>query len=130
MRLLVGVVALFGTFLAADVALACKESLGEGPTDKKVARKICAVLKGDDSILLVSVKESILYLDISPALYREMRADRPKGEDLVRLWITGMQKESRREGKSVTVWVYVDRTKSIEGQVSILGEKKVKWLLP
>ena len=48
-------------FSAAPV-FACLQSTGESEKDKKVPARVCNALKGDSSILMESVQESILYV--------------------------------------------------------------------
>ena len=111
----------------AAPAHACLQSTGESENDKKVAAQICNKLKGISDILMLSVQESILYVDISRELYDEMMMDKLSAHQLIQTYIRGMEAESGH--KVVTVWVYVNKVKVIEGATSWTGEDKIKFLL-
>lgn len=106
---------------------ACLQSHGKSEKDKQVADRICKVFNGIPSILMMSVQETILYVDISRDFYDEMMRDKLSAIKMVKIWMQGMRKESGEQ--IVTVWVYVDKIKVIEGNTSWTGEDKIKFLL-
>ncbi len=107
--------------------LACTKSHGKTQKDKDVAAKMCSVFKEVPDIIMMSVNESILYVDVTRSFYNLMQQDKITGTKLVKSWMNGMKQESGQ--KVVTVWVYTDKIKVIEGQSSWTGEDKVKFLL-
>lgn len=111
---------------SAAPVLACSQSDGKSEKDKQVASRICEVFKDNPYILMISVQESILYVDISRQFYDEMMRDKFTTKKLIKLWMLGMRKESGK--RTVTVWVYVDKVKVIEGNTSWTGEDKIVFL--
>lgn len=109
----------------ATPVIACSQSDGKSKKDKQVAARICKVFKDFPGILMISVQESILYVDISKVFYNEMMKDKLETKKLIKIWMRGMRKESGK--KIVTVWVYVDTIKVIEGNTSWTGEDKFKF---
>ena len=105
---------------------ACLQSDGKSEKDKQVAERICKVFKGIPDILMMSVQETILYVDISREFYDEMMKDKLSATKMVKIWMRGMRAESGEQ--IVTVWVYVDKIKVIEGNTSWTGEDKIKFL--
>ena len=105
---------------------ACSLSDGKSEKDKQVAEQICKVFKDIPDILMISVQEMILYVDLSREFYDDMMRDKLSAIKMVKLWMTGMRKESGEQ--IVTVWVYVDKIKVIEGDTSWTGEDKIKFL--
>jgi len=55
-----------------------------------------------------------------------MKLDKISATNLVNRWMNEFRGESGN--KVVTVWVYTEKVKVIEGQTSRLGEDKVKFL--
>ncbi len=123
-RIICVVLSIIILFLAVQ-AMACAQSSGKSKKDKQVAARICQVFKDIPDILMISVQESILYVDISKAFYNEMMMDKLEAKKLIKLWMRGMRKESGK--KIVTVWVYVDTIKVMEGATSWTGEDKFKF---
>jgi hypothetical protein len=119
-------VAILFVFLISDEASACEKSTGKTEKDKEVAKKMCAVFKEMPDVEAMTVDDSILHVDVSEAFYRQLASDRDRGSQVVRNWMTGLQQESGR--RSVTVWVYWDKKKRIEGDTTITGEKRVRFL--
>jgi len=118
---------LFALFLMPlNNLVACTISDGKTPKDKEVAAKMCSVFKDAPDIIMMSVNESILYVDVARDFYDAMNLDKISGTKLVKMWMLGMRKESGE--KVVTVWVYTDKVKVIEGDTSWTGEEKVKFL--
>lgn len=105
---------------------ACSLSDGESEKDKQVAERICKVFKDIPDIRMISVQETILYVDISREFYGEMMRDKLSGIKMIKTWMRGMRNESGEQ--IVTVWVYVDKIKVIEGNTSWTGEDKIKFL--
>ena len=75
---------------------------------------------------MMSAQESILYVDISRSFYDHMMRDKLTSKELIKLWMRGMRKESGK--RSVTVWIYVDKVKVIEGDTLWTGEDKINFL--
>lgn len=105
---------------------ACTKSEGKTEKDKKVATKMCSVFKDIPDILMMSVNESILYVDVSRDFYDAMRLDKISGTKLIKSWMNGLRQETGR--KAVTVWVYSDKIKVIEGDTSWTGEDEVEFV--
>lgn len=105
---------------------ACTQSEGKTEKDKEVASKMCSVFKDIPDILMMSVNESILYVDVSRDFYNAMRLDKTSGTKLVKSWLNGLRQETGR--KAVTVWVYSDKIKVIEGDTSWTGEDEVEFV--
>lgn len=107
---------------------ACRQSHGKSEKDKQVAERICRVFKDIPDILMMSVQEMILYVDISRQFYDAMMSDKLSATELITIWMRAMRKEY---GQSVvTVWVYVDTIKVMEGDTSWTGEDRIKFLIP
>lgn len=111
---------------SATQTLACSQSDGKSEKDRRMAARICKVFKDDPHILMMSVQDSILYVDVSRVFYDDMKKDILTSKKLIKLWMRGMRKESEKQ--PVTVWVYVDNVKVIEGDTSLTGEDKVNFL--
>ena len=107
-------------------ALACSQSHGKSEKDKQVAARICEVFKDNPHILMMSAQESILYVDISRTFYDEMMRDKLTSKELIKVWLRGMRVESGN--RAVTVWIYVNKVKVIEGNTSWTGEDKFNFL--
>jgi len=112
--------------LSASTVLACSLSHGESEKDKQVAARLCKVFRDIPDIRMMSVQESILYVDITKQFYKGMMADKLEAKKLIKLWMRGMRQEHGRP--SVTVWIYVDKIKVIEGDTSWTGEDKISFL--
>lgn len=126
MKRLMLLVILFVVITSGNV-FACSQSGGKSNKDKQVASKMCSVFKSITEILMMSVQDSILYVDVSRDFYNAMRFDKITGTKLVQSWMNGLRQETGN--KAVTVWVYVDTVKVIEGNTSWSGEDQVKYLL-
>jgi len=119
--------------VSASSALACPKTHGKSPQDKAVADKLCkqepfTTLK--DWIILTSVQESILYLDITPDMYRGFRQDHLTAKGVIGNLSRVFQKTYSGSGrlKTVTVWFYVNKEKMITADRSGGGgETKVKF---
>lgn len=105
---------------------ACTKSEGKTEKDKEVASKMCSVFKSIPDILMMSVNESILYVDVSRDFYNAMQLDKISGTKLVKSWMNGMRQETGK--KAITIWIYSDKIKVIEGQTSWTGEDEVEFL--
>jgi hypothetical protein len=64
---------------------ACLQSDGKSEKDKQVAERICEVFKGIPDILMMSVQETILYVDISREFYDEMMKDKLSATKMVKI---------------------------------------------
>lgn len=114
------------TLTPINKVFACSQSGGKTQKDEKVAEKMCSVFKDIPDILMMSVNESILYVDVSRGFYNEMKQDKISGTKFVKKLMTGMRQETGR--KSVTVWIYTDKEKVIEGDTTITGGDEVEYL--
>jgi len=117
---------LFLSIIPLQSAYACTKSEGKTDKDKKVASKMCSVFKDIPDILMMSVNESILYVDVSRDFYNAMQLDKISGIKLVKSWMSGMRQETGN--KAITVWIYTDKIKVIEGETSWTGEDNVEFL--
>lgn len=106
--------------LLHPVGFGCMKHDGKTAEDKKVAAAICKVFEGNEGIPMMSVHESILYVDITRAFFAAMQQDKIKAHGLIALWMKGLRQETGRH--AVTVWVYVEKVKVAEGETSWLGE--------
>lgn len=106
---------------------ACSLSSGESKKDKEIAARMCAVHKDTPAILMMSVQQTILYVDVTRGFYDVMRIKKFDATKLVKTWLRGLRTET---GNAIaTVWVYADKVKVIEGETTWTGEDKVKFLL-
>ncbi len=127
--LLICVTAALYYLASAPPLLACAQSHGNSATDTQVARRICDTVTSprlNKHILMMSVNESILYVDISRQFYNEMLLDRAGTKSLVKQWMRLMRKETSKQ--AVTVWIYVNKAKVIKGETRWTGEDKVSFL--
>lgn len=123
---LVGV--LVAGMLPAQVAVACKTSVGETAKEKKVAADVCKIYEKNVDVESVWVKGPIMGINISERLYRGLRDDRVGADKVVRDWLGVVQAASGKT--AVGVWVFWDSTKVIEGDVNVKGEKVVRFVRP
>ncbi len=94
-------------------------------TDSEVAEQIKGQLKNNADVEFVVVKGTLLQLHITQSLYNRLATDRERGRKIV---ITLMQSMKQLTGSSdVTVWVYTDKEKMIEGRVKDWGGDNVQY---
>ena len=94
-------------------------------TDREVAEQIKTQLKNNPEVEAVMVKGHLLQLHITQTLYNRLATDRERGRKIV---LTLMQSMKRLTGSTdVTVWVYADKEKMIEGKVKDWGGDNVQY---
>ena len=94
-------------------------------TDKEVAGKIRSQLGNHPEIEAVIVKGHLLQLHVALGLYQRLATDRERGRKIVLIL---MQSMKRLTGLSdVTIWIYCEKKKVIEGQVKDWGGDNVKY---
>jgi len=106
---------LFLMILAASNALGCSLSGGASGKDKAIAREVCNAYSTIKDILMISVEDSLLRVDISRELYRSMVHDRITGNQGVRGLAMQFQVDSKRR-RVVSVMLYVNGVELIRGQ--------------
>ena len=95
------------------------------PTDQEVAEQITTQLKNNPDVEAVIVKGHLLQLHITQDLYARLATDRERGRKIV---LTLMQSMKQLTGSTdVTVWVYTDKEKMIEGRVKDWGGDNVQY---
>jgi hypothetical protein len=117
------------TTMAATVSEECQRmGLGKSERDILGARAICAVVEPAgwlDQIQLIRVEDSIATLNITRPLYVTLAADRVSAQAQVASMLDSLRRTSG--GDAVTLWIYSDRVRVIEGDSSG-GEPRVKFL--
>ena len=94
-------------------------------SDTEVAEQIKSQLKHNPDVEAVIVKGHLLQLHITQSLYNRLATDRERGRKIV---LTLMQSMKQLTGSSdVTVWVYTDKEKMIEGRVKDWGGDNVQY---
>ncbi len=93
--------------------------------DSTIAQEIQSQLGNSPDIESVAVKGPLLQLHISTSLYHRLTTDRERGRKIV---LTLMQAMKRlTELSDVTVWIYSENEKVIEGKVKDWGGDNVKF---
>ncbi len=94
-------------------------------SDIDVAEQIKSQLKNNPEVEAVIVKGHLLQLHITQSLYNRLATDRERGRKIV---LTLMQSMKQLTGSSdVTVWVYTEKEKMIEGRVKDWGGDNVQY---
>ena len=94
-------------------------------TDMNVAEEIRRQLGNNPDVEAVIVKEHLLQLHVTQELYHRMATDRERGRKIV---LTLMQSMKRLTGShDVTIWIYCNKEKVIEGQVKDWGGDNVNY---
>ena len=106
-----------------------RKGLGKSERDILAARAICAVFEPTGSLAqieLIRVDDTIATVNITRALYETLARDRVSAQANVASMLDSLRRPSG--GPSVTVWIYSDRVRVIEGDSSG-GEPRVKFLV-
>ncbi len=94
-------------------------------TDQEVAQQIQSQLKNNPDVESVVVKGHLLQLHFTQNLYHRLAIDRERGRKIV---LTLMQSMKRLTGSTdVTVWIYSEKEKVIEGRVKDWGGDNVQY---
>ena len=94
-------------------------------TDKEVAQQIQGQLRNNPDVESVVVKGRLLQLHITQKLYHRLAIDRERGRKIV---LTLMQSMKRLTGSTdVTIWIYAEKEKVIEGRVKDWGGDNVQY---
>ncbi|MCA9471274.1 MAG: hypothetical protein MRJ96_07555 [Nitrospirales bacterium] len=94
-------------------------------SDNAIAEEIKTLLKNSSDVETVIVKGHLLRLHITQSLYNRFANDRERGRKIVLML---MQSMKRLTGSSdVTVWIYTDQEKVIEGRVKEWGGDNVQY---
>ena len=96
-------------------------------TDEQVAERIRAQLGQTAAVDDLLVKGDLLQLHVSEEFYRRLAVDRDRGRKIV---LTLMQQMKSFTGRQdVTVRVYSQNEKLIEGKVKAFGGDNVAYML-
>ena len=94
-------------------------------TDREVAEEIQRQLGINTDVEAVVVKGQLLQLHCTQELYHRLANDRERGRKIV---LTLMRSMKQPTGSAdVTVWVYCDKEKVIEGKVKDFGGDNVQY---
>lgn len=94
--------------------------------DAEAAKVIEQQLGASSDIEQVVVKGNVLQVHVSESLYGRLAVDRERGRKIV---LALMQQMKRLTGEAdVTVWLYVQKEKVIEGKVKAWGGDNVMYL--
>lgn len=91
-----------------------------------IAEAIKKQLGANPDVGQVTVHGTLLKLHIAPNLYQRLASDRDRGRKIVLLLMQQMKQLTGEQ--DVTVWVYCNREKLIEGKVMNWGGDNVNYL--
>ena len=94
-------------------------------SDKAVTEQIELLLKDYSDVEAVIVKGHLLQLHITPSFYNRLASDRERGRKIVLSLMQTMKKLT--ESSDVTIWIYSDKEKVIEGRVKEWGGDNVQY---
>ena len=101
--------------------------MSEATTDEQVVERIRAQLGQSGAVEDVLVKGDLLQLHVTEEFYRRLAVDRERGRKIV---LTLMQQMKSLTGlQDVTVRVYSQNEKMIEGKVKKFGGDNVAYML-
>ncbi len=96
-------------------------------TDERVAEHIRAQLGQSGAVDDLLVKGDLLQLHVTEELYRRLAVDRDRGRKIVLMLMQQMKSLTGRQ--DVTVRVYSQNEKMIEGKVKAFGGDNVTYML-
>ena len=96
-------------------------------TDEQVVERIRAQLGQTGAVDEVSVKGDLLQLHVTEEFYRRLAVDRDRGRKIVLMLM--QQMKSLTGLQDVTVRVYSQNEKLIEGKVKSFGGDNVSYML-
>jgi hypothetical protein len=117
------------TTMTATFSEECqRKGLGKSERDLLSARALCAVVEPAgwvEKIELIRVEDSIATLNITRPLFDTLAGDRVSAQASVGGMLDSLRRTSG--ASSVTIWIYSDRVRVIEGESSG-GEPRVKFV--
>ena len=96
-------------------------------TDEQIVERIRAQLGQSGAVDEVSVKGDLLQLHVTEEFYRRLAVDRDRGRKIVLMLM--QQMKSLTGLQDVTVRVYSQNEKLIEGKVKSFGGDNVSYML-
>ncbi len=96
-------------------------------TDEQVAERLRAQLGPSGAVDELSVKGDLLQLHVTEEFYRRLAMDRDRGRKIVLMLM--QQMKSLTGLQDVTVRVYSQNEKMIEGKVKAFGGDNVTYML-
>ena len=94
--------------------------------DEEIAQQIRAQLGAKTEVEQLLVKGHLLQLHVTENFYNRLAVDRERGRKIV---LALMQKmKMLTESQDVSVWIYCNKEKVVEGQVKEWGGDNVKYL--
>ena len=96
-------------------------------TDEQIAERIRALLGQTGAVEEVLVKGDLLQLHVTEEFYRRLAVDRDRGRKIVLMLMQQMKSLTGRQ--DVTVRVYSQNEKMIEGKVKAFGGDNVTYML-
>ncbi len=96
-------------------------------TDEQIGERIRAQLGQSGAVDEVSVKGDLLQLHVTEEFYRRLAVDRDRGRKIVLMLM--QQMKSLTGLQDVTVRVYSQNEKLIEGKVKAFGGDNVSYML-
>jgi len=101
--------------------------MSEVMTDEQIVERIRAQLGQSGAVDEVSVKGDLLQLHVTEEFYRRLAVDRDRGRKIVLMLM--QQMKSLTGLQDVTVRVYSQNEKLIEGKVKSFGGDNVSYML-
>ena len=96
------------------------------PTDEEIAKHIRTQLGSTKEVEQLVVKGRLLQMHVTEGFYNRLAVDRERGRKIV---LALMQRMKSLTGtQDVSVWIYCNNEKVVEGQVKEWGGDNVKYL--
>ena len=102
------------------------ELMNEQRQDQEIAEGIKAKLGENPDVTQVIVKGKLLQIHVTESLYNRMSLDRERGRKIVLSLMQSMK--TLTSSSDVTVWVYCNNEKMIEGKVKQWGGDNVMYV--
>jgi len=94
--------------------------------DEEIARQIRAQLGSTTDVEQLTVKGRLLQMHVTESFYNRLAVDRERGRKIV---LALMQRMKTLTGsQDVSVWIYCNNEKVVEGQVKEWGGDNVNYL--
>lgn len=95
-------------------------------SNEEISAHLQQQLGNNPDIIALHVKGPLLQMHVTTAMSHRLAADRERGRKIVLMLMDQMKKLTGRS--DVTVWVYSDNQKFIEGNVKAFGGDNVNYL--
>ncbi len=95
-------------------------------TDEEIAQQIRTQLGSNTEVEQLFVKGRLLQMHVTESFYNRLAVDRERGRKIVLALMQRMK--TLRGSPDVSVWIYCNNEKMIEGQVKEWGGDNVRYL--